>query len=316
MTEKAFWELIDSVKGYLTYEDHVPRIYEKLHALSRKDLAAFAEKLAQKSAAADHWDLWGVAYIHNGGCSNDSFSDFRFWLVYQGKEIYELGLKYPDKLADYMAQFESGASAVEGFGYLAGEVYEEKFGEEIPREPIAVDAGKGESLDWRASETQGEPWTEDDLEERLPNMTRVFKELNKTGHEQLEAEDGDTTVHNNKHEGWNTGIYYSDRAQEWAFATCDQLLEEINSHIHAKDFCGDYFDLVFPSIDLLVHVSDSAEIYPWEGQRVGKWRKRVMEIFERDKESLYGLHGDIDSERKRLEGIFDFVESQVTKEDL
>jgi len=34
-------------------------------------------------------DLWGAAYLINGGCSDDAFEYFRGWLIVQGRGTYE-----------------------------------------------------------------------------------------------------------------------------------------------------------------------------------------------------------------------------------
>ena len=31
------------------------------------------------------WDLWGAAYLINGGCSDDGFAYFRSWLISRGR---------------------------------------------------------------------------------------------------------------------------------------------------------------------------------------------------------------------------------------
>ncbi|TYB52801.1 DUF4240 domain-containing protein, partial [Nonomuraea sp. PA05] len=51
--------------------------------------------------AAHRADLWGAAYLINGGCSDDGFEYFRCWLVGQGREVYEAALDDPDSLAEY-----------------------------------------------------------------------------------------------------------------------------------------------------------------------------------------------------------------------
>ena len=43
------------------------------------------------------WDLWGVAYIVNGGCSEDGFEYFRGWVISQGRNVTELALSNPEE---------------------------------------------------------------------------------------------------------------------------------------------------------------------------------------------------------------------------
>jgi hypothetical protein len=45
-------------------------------------------------------DLWGAAYLINGGASDDGFYYFRCWLIGMGKEVYEEAVKNPDSLAE------------------------------------------------------------------------------------------------------------------------------------------------------------------------------------------------------------------------
>jgi len=51
-------------------------------------------------AAANKIDLWGAAYLINGGCSDDGFDYFRGWLIAQGREVFERTVADPDALAE------------------------------------------------------------------------------------------------------------------------------------------------------------------------------------------------------------------------
>jgi Protein of unknown function (DUF4240) len=42
------------------------------------------------------WDLWGVAYILNGGCSDDGFEYFRAWVLSRGRSATELARSDPE----------------------------------------------------------------------------------------------------------------------------------------------------------------------------------------------------------------------------
>ena len=51
-------------------------------------------------AASDKEDLWGAAYLINGGCSDDGFDHFRGWLMTQGREVFARAVAEPDSLAE------------------------------------------------------------------------------------------------------------------------------------------------------------------------------------------------------------------------
>jgi hypothetical protein len=102
------------------------------------------------------WDLWGAAYIVDGGCSDDSFMDFRSWLIAQGRDFYYSMRSNPDSLAAVDA--ERIAVDWEGIAYVATAAFEAVAGEEMP------------SVHLENHEVLGEEWDEDgdDLKNRLP----------------------------------------------------------------------------------------------------------------------------------------------------
>jgi Protein of unknown function (DUF4240) len=45
-------------------------------------------------------NLWGTAFLMNGGASDDGFDYFRGWLISQGRKVFEAALENPDSLSD------------------------------------------------------------------------------------------------------------------------------------------------------------------------------------------------------------------------
>jgi hypothetical protein len=73
-----------------------------VEALAQTDIAtivAFDRFVRDRMAEAYRWDLWAVAYIMNGGCSDDGFDYFLGWLVGQGRERFSAALRYPELAA-------------------------------------------------------------------------------------------------------------------------------------------------------------------------------------------------------------------------
>jgi len=69
---------------------------------------------------AYRWDLWGAAYLAEGGDSDDGFLYFRIWLVSKGRSSFEAVLDHPDDLADLdLAPGPDGVYEFEEFGYIA-----------------------------------------------------------------------------------------------------------------------------------------------------------------------------------------------------
>src|SRR5579872_1404459 len=109
MGTDEFWKIIDRV--HAARPDDMDAKCEGLRAelqnLSKVDLRAFIEHFDDADARAYDWNLWGAAYLIQGGCSDDSFSDFRASLISMGRKYYERALADPDSLADVECDEES-----------------------------------------------------------------------------------------------------------------------------------------------------------------------------------------------------------------
>ena len=106
------------------------------------------------------YNLWGAAYIINGGCSDDCFHYFRSWLISQGKDIFEASLANPEYLAELklikQAEFEE-------FEYVVLEIYEQVTSEEMPLRESA-----------NLGQPKGENWEEKELKTLFPKLTKKY----------------------------------------------------------------------------------------------------------------------------------------------
>jgi hypothetical protein len=164
MNIEQFWQILEQGKDSPTPQAFVKAELEKIPP---EEIIAYQEHFAQLVERAYRWDLWGAAYLINGGCSDDSFMDFRYGLLAQGKQIYEKALANPDNLADF--DLDGDGLFNESFGYVAAQVYEAKTHQELP-------TNQGENR----LEPLGEEWDFDDDEEcqkRLPKLWAKFVEL-------------------------------------------------------------------------------------------------------------------------------------------
>jgi hypothetical protein len=98
MTLDEFWEHIHATKCD-DPEEHAVRLVERLVALPPDDSADFEHLWWALKNQAVHMNLRGAAYVIGGGLSDDGFSDFRSWLVLQGRAVFEAALADPDSLA-------------------------------------------------------------------------------------------------------------------------------------------------------------------------------------------------------------------------
>ncbi len=125
MTKDEFWEHI-RVTRRIDPDEHIERLAVRLAKLPVKDILAFGRWWETVDAKGYTWKLWGAAYLINGGCSDDGFDYFRWWLILQGRQAYEDALKNPDTLAKVL----KGDSEVEAGSHPVYDAYSASTGQE------------------------------------------------------------------------------------------------------------------------------------------------------------------------------------------
>ena len=157
-----FWSIIDETLGP-DMDAQVESLGNTLVKLSRDELLAFAADFPRAVAAAYRWELLGPAYVINGGCSDDGFTDFRSWLIAQGKMVYDAALADPDSLA---SQITEPFAEFEDFGSVVMDVFEAVHDEDWPPSTVTHPA-----------EPAGAPWEEESLGALFPKLSAKVAEL-------------------------------------------------------------------------------------------------------------------------------------------
>ena len=167
------WELVEGARS--AADDpagQAEALIEVLVGQGPEPIVRFGEAF---DAAVDdlyRWDLWGVAFLALGGCSDDAFEYLRCWLVGQGAATWERARLDPEGLfvdlldgsPDPDARWdELGLVDGEPLRYVAGSAHERVTGAWLP--PRAAPA---------PSEPVGDPWEEDDLPARFPVLAAAL----------------------------------------------------------------------------------------------------------------------------------------------
>jgi hypothetical protein len=99
------WDIVEAARANGD-EPHViaERVRADLAARPADEIYSYLEQQAALMQQSYTWDLWGAAYVANGGCSDDGFDYFRGWLIAQGQAAFERALRDPDSLADLIAE--------------------------------------------------------------------------------------------------------------------------------------------------------------------------------------------------------------------
>ncbi|WP_431951498.1 DUF4240 domain-containing protein [Actinacidiphila sp. bgisy167] len=127
-----FWSLIASARSTAATsgEPFDEVLADLLTGLPAPEILAYAERFDALHDALYRWDVWAAAYLVGGGCSDDSFIDFRAGVIAQGRAWYERVAAAPDSLAGHpavVAAARAGSDDAlfhEEVDYVAAEAFE------------------------------------------------------------------------------------------------------------------------------------------------------------------------------------------------
>ncbi|TWJ16914.1 uncharacterized protein DUF4240 [Stackebrandtia albiflava] len=179
MDENGFWDLIEAAHGDPgTYEE---ALTARLAGSPPERITAFGWWFDVVDAAAYRWDLWAAAYLVGGGCSDDSFMDFRAGVIALGRDWYGRVLAAPDSLADHpevAKGWDGGGEDLlfrEEVRYAAARAYERRTGGddfyEADRRYAAARPAVSKTL------VLGEDFDFDDdaeMRRRMPRLSALF----------------------------------------------------------------------------------------------------------------------------------------------
>jgi hypothetical protein len=126
----TFWQIIDETRAA---SDGDPKkqsdlLVDRLAQLSQNEILDFEQTRLVFHYRAFRADLWDAAFVIGCGCDDDQFSDFRGWLIQQGKTVYEEALEDPQSLLNVVERGSDIQSDV--LYWVADKAWERKTGDE------------------------------------------------------------------------------------------------------------------------------------------------------------------------------------------
>ncbi len=168
MDEDQFWKIIQTTKDNSSgdFEEQQEELAKELRKLTPDDIILFGNRFRYFRGQANTWELWGAIYIIHGGCGDDSFNDFREWVIGQGKDFYYKTIKDPESLVEIDTD-KIDEVEWEGLGYVHSTVFKELTGQEM------------EYLYKEKQETTCVEWEEesDDLKNMFPKLYANFQTM-------------------------------------------------------------------------------------------------------------------------------------------
>lgn len=174
MRTDEFWVLVDQARAGAPdgVDGTAQRLVAGLADRPPAQIAGFDRHLRRVLAASHRADLWGAAYLVNGGCSDEGFAAFRGWLVGQGRAAFAGAVADPDTLAqlgpvqraaETGAELESPAMLV-----VATRAYATATGASLPPDPDPVPVPELADF-WDFDD-------EDEMRRRFPRLAALFLE--------------------------------------------------------------------------------------------------------------------------------------------
>jgi hypothetical protein len=102
-------------------------LIERLSRLPLEEILSFKHHWDAARTRADSWDLVGAAYIIDAYVSDDSFADFRSWLILHGRGIFDRAVEDADSLAGLPVMLVGGLAAADG-GSIVPDAYDRAVG--------------------------------------------------------------------------------------------------------------------------------------------------------------------------------------------
>jgi hypothetical protein len=163
MNIEEFWSLIEECRGDgAECEECAEALLLRLKNMPTEKILEFQSHLDERMVETYRWDLWAVAAIIGGGCSDEGFEYFRGWLITQGREFYETAMMDPELAAKGMDPGE--VYECEDILYVPARAYEHVKGEIMaPRKMHFPQKGP-----------VGKPWEEEDLPTLFPDLYEKF----------------------------------------------------------------------------------------------------------------------------------------------
>lgn len=168
MTEARFWAIVATSASGQDLDKQTVSLRNALDALTPAELEGYQRVYDRLMRRSYSWDLWGAAFVANGGASDDGFDYFCRWLISRGEATFAKVSANPDSLADVLGGAPGGELEFEAFGYIAPELWARKTG----RRPAEMPMAEGKE----SPEPSGTPFSEDPaaLKARYPKLAARF----------------------------------------------------------------------------------------------------------------------------------------------
>lgn len=166
MTIDEFWAIIEKSNGDSDQtNNHNGDLETLLDELTPEQMEDFNNHWLGTHGKAYRWDLWAVFTIIDNGSSDSSFDHFRYWLIGQGRKVFESVMAKPESLIKYVKR-HTNLSGED----LAHVVYRKWL--DVTENDDRDDSCEDGAVRWEDIEPAGTRWTAKDLPLMYPALCK------------------------------------------------------------------------------------------------------------------------------------------------
>ncbi len=136
MNELIFWQLIEKSRAahHSNFETQCVTLTELLVPYAVEDIIAFEHILRQKIEEASTWPIMAASFVVCSFISDDTYEDFRAWLVGQGKDNFTRAIRDPNEICKFLSREQASDLGGEYMLFAAVNAYLEKLGQDDEEE--------------------------------------------------------------------------------------------------------------------------------------------------------------------------------------
>ncbi|GAA0950423.1 hypothetical protein GCM10009554_50350 [Kribbella koreensis] len=133
MDDTTFWSIVEASREASdgSLEDQAEQLGDALLELGQDQVVAFDAAFTEASRAIYSWEHCGAATVMLGWVGDDTFTDFRSWVIAQGRTTYERFRADPDSIVEAGLDDQEELGEAEVYAGVAAVVFEELVGTEI-----------------------------------------------------------------------------------------------------------------------------------------------------------------------------------------
>lgn len=128
MNESLFWQLIDEARKApnSNFETQCVTLTELLLSYSPEEIVIFENILRDKIEEASNFKIMAATFVVCSYISDDTYEDFRAWLVGQGHDNFYKAIKDPNYICDFLKPAQTDDLGGEYMLFVAINAYLEK----------------------------------------------------------------------------------------------------------------------------------------------------------------------------------------------